>query len=179
MIFFAPAAGSNPSYVRLTVTGNAGSLVWQGTNGNAWDIATTNWLNGSAADKFYNLDLVQFDDTSTNGNVNIVGTVQPATVLVTNNLLNYTIGGGVLAGFTSLTKNGSGTLTLNSSNSFSGGIFVNGGTLQFVNNDYAGGTGADQLERRNLVSQRRRHGDDHFLRRNQHLGGVRPALRRI
>ncbi len=138
---FRASAGSNPSYVRLTVTGNAGSLVWRGTNGNNWDVVTTNWLNGASADQFYNLDLVQFDDTSTNGNVNIVGTLQPATVLVTNNLLNYTIGGGVLAGFTSLTKNGLGTLTLNSSNSFSGGIFVNGGTLQFVNNYYAGGTG--------------------------------------
>ncbi len=138
---FHASAGSNPSYVRLTVTGNAGSLVWQGTNGNNWDVVTTNWLNGASADQFYNLDLVQFDDTSTNGNVNIVGTLQPASVVVTNNLLNYTIGGGMLAGFTSLIKNGSGMLTVNSSNSFSGGIFVNGGTLQFVNNYYAGGTG--------------------------------------
>ena len=142
---FRASAGSNPSYVRLTVTGNAGSLVWQGTNGSNWDLATTNWLNGSVADQFYNLDLVQFDDTSTNGNVNLVGTLQPATVLVTNNLLNYTIGGGVLAGFTSLTKNGSGTLTLNSSNSFSGGTIVNGGILQFINNYYAGGAGAISL----------------------------------
>ena len=138
---FRAAAGSNPSYVRLTVTGNSASLVWQGTNSGNWDVATTNWLNGASADQFYNLDQVRFDDTSTNGNVNIVGTLQPATVVVTNNLLNYTIGGGVLAGFTSLNKNGSGMLTLNSSNSFSGGIFVNGGTLQFVNNYYAGGTG--------------------------------------
>jgi autotransporter-associated beta strand protein len=138
---FRAAAGSNPSYVRLTVTGNASSLVWQGTNGNNWDNVTTNWLDGASADQFYNLDQVQFDDTSTNGNVNIVGTLQPATVVVTNNALNYTIGGGVLAGFTSLTKNGPGMLALNSSNSFSGGIFVNGGTLQFTNNYFAGGTG--------------------------------------
>ena len=142
---FCASAGSNPSYVRLTVTGNAGSLVWRGTNGSNWDLATTNWLNGSVADQFYNLDLVQFDDTSTNGNVNLVGTLQPATVVVTNNVLNYTIGGGVLAGYSRLTKNGSGTLTLNSSNSFSGGIFVNGGTLQFINNYFAGGTGAINL----------------------------------
>ncbi len=138
---FRAAAGSNPSYVRLTVTGNSGSLVWQGTNGNNWDIVTTNWLNGASADQFYNLDQVQFDDTSTNGNVNIVGTIQPATLVVTNNLLNYTIGGGVLAGFTSLIKNGAGMLTLNSSNSFSGGTFVNGGTLQLAVNVFAGGTG--------------------------------------
>ena len=138
---FRSGAGGNPSYVRLTVTGNSSSLVWQGTNGNNWDNATTNWLSGSGADKYFNLDLVQFDDTSTNGSVNIIGTVQPATVVVTNAVINYTIGGGVLAGFTSLTKNGPGMLTLNSSNSYSGGTLVNGGSLQFVNNYFAGGTG--------------------------------------
>jgi autotransporter-associated beta strand protein len=138
---FRAVAGSNPSYVRLSVTGSASSLVWQGTNGNNWDNVTTNWLNGSSSDKYYNLDLVQFDDTSTNGNVNIVGVIQPATVVVTNSALNYTFGGGVLAGFTGITKNGPGMLTLNSSNSFSGGCLVNGGTLQLVTNVYAGGTG--------------------------------------
>jgi autotransporter-associated beta strand protein len=138
---FSAAPGSNPSYVRLTVTGSAGSLAWQGTNGNNWDNTTINWLNAAAADKFYNLDQAQFDDTSTNGNVNIVGTVQPAAVLVTNNALNYTIGGGVLAGITSLTKSGPGMLILNSSNSFSGGAFVKGGTLQFAASFYAGGAG--------------------------------------
>jgi fibronectin-binding autotransporter adhesin len=133
----------NPSSgVQLVVTGNAGSLVWQGTNGSNWDLSTTvNWLNGSTADEFYNLDTVQFDDTSTNGNVSIVGAVLPASVLVTNNLVNYTIGGGVLGGGTGLVKSGSGMLTLNSSNSFSGGTLVNGGTLQLLNNYYAGGTG--------------------------------------
>ena len=130
------------SGVQLVVTGNAGSLVWQGTNGGNWDLSSTvNWLNGSAADKFYNLDIVRFDDTSTNGNVSIIGMVQPAAVLVTNNLLDYAIGNGVLGGITSLTKSGAGMLTLNSSNSFTGGTLVNGGTLQLVNNYYAGGFG--------------------------------------
>jgi autotransporter-associated beta strand protein len=138
--------GTN-GYVWLVVSGpSAATLTWQGTNGNNWDVATTtNWLNGSAADKFYNLDFVSFDDTSTNGNVSITGTVQPATVLVTNNSLNYAIGGGVLGGITSLTKSGSAMLTLNSSNSFSGGAFVNGGTLQLVTNYYAGGFGSITL----------------------------------
>jgi autotransporter-associated beta strand protein len=136
-----PGSGSGSGYVQLTVSGTAGSLVWQGTNGGNWDNVTTNWLNGSAADQFYNLDQVRFDDTSTNGNVAIVGVVQPASVLVTNSVLDYTIGGGALAGVASLTKSGSGMLTLNSSNSFSGGTLVTGGTLQLVNNVYAGGTG--------------------------------------
>ncbi len=128
--------------VQLVVSGSASSLVWQGANGGNWDLATTvNWLNGIRADEFYNLDLVRFDDTSTNGNVNINGVVQPAAVLVTNNTTAYTIGGGVLGGIASLVKNGPGSLTLNSSNSYTGGTFVNGGTLQLVNNFYAGGFG--------------------------------------
>lgn len=134
------SAGANPSFVRLTVTGSASSLVWSGTNGSAWDLnVTTNWLNGANADGFFNLDTVRFDDTSTNGNVTITGVVQPAAVLVTNTSRTYTIGGGVLGGIASLTKSGSGTLILNSSNSFTGGTVVNGGTLQLVTSGYAGG----------------------------------------
>jgi len=139
--FQNPSAG-----VQLLVTGNAGSLVWQGTNGGNWDLAATvNWLNGSVADTFYNLDLVRFDDTSTNGNVSIVGVVQPAAVLVTNSQTAYTIGGGVLGGITSLMKTGPGTLILNSSNSYTGGTLVNGGTLQLAANGYAAGNGPISL----------------------------------
>jgi autotransporter-associated beta strand protein len=128
--------------VQLVVTGSASSLVWRGTNGGNWDLATTvNWLNGAVADEFYNLDVVRFDDTATNGNVNINGVVQPAEVLVTNNATAYTIGGGVLGGITSLVKTGPGSLTLNSSNSYTGGTFVNGGTLQLVTSFNAGGFG--------------------------------------
>jgi autotransporter-associated beta strand protein len=132
--------------VQLVVTGSASSLKWQGTNGGNWDLATTvNWLNCTIADEFYNLDVVRFDDTSTNGNVNINGLVQPAAVLVTNNSVAYAIGNGVLGGIASLTKNGLGMLTLNSSNSYSGGTVVNGGTLQLITNYYAAGTGPINL----------------------------------
>jgi autotransporter-associated beta strand protein len=135
-----------PTGVQLVVTGSAGALVWQGTNGANWDLATTvNWLNGAVADEFYNLDVVQFDDTSTNGNVNINGVVQPAAVLVSNTLTAYTFGGGVLGGTTSLVKTGPGMLTLNSSNSYTGGTYVNGGTLQLITNLYASGFGPINL----------------------------------
>jgi autotransporter-associated beta strand protein len=131
IILNRPAAGSNPSYTRLSVAGNAVSLVWSGTNGGAWDLSTTtNWLNGSAADEFYNLDFVRFDDTSTNGNVSLAGTLQPAAILVTNNFRAYTFGGsGALGGFGTLTKAGSGTLTLSTTNgSYTGNILLTGGS---------------------------------------------------
>jgi autotransporter-associated beta strand protein len=130
-ISFASVAGSNPSFVRLVVSGNASSLLWTGTNGSAWDTSTVNWLNGASADQYYNLDMVTFDDSSTNGMVLLVGALQPATLLVNNNSLAYTFGGsGALSGFGTLTKTGSGTLTINTTNSsYTGNIILTNGTL--------------------------------------------------
>ena len=129
---FRASAGANPSYVRLTVTGTAASLLWTGTNGSAWDLGTTvNWLNGSTADKFYNLDSVTFDDTSTNGTVNIspyTTTAQPAFLTVSNNTRDYTLGGGGLGGQTALVKNGSGMLTLSPYQVSTTANLVNGST---------------------------------------------------
>jgi len=138
-----------PGSVLLNVVGSPpATLVWSGTNGSAWNTSTTNWLNGGTADKFYNFDTVIFDDTSTNGSVVISGVVQPAQVLMTNSILNYAIGGGVLGGTAQLIKNGSGTLFLSGSNSFSGGTVINGGAVLLTNdaaNQFGLGTGAVTL----------------------------------
>jgi len=126
------SAGANPAYTYLTVSGSpAAALIWQGTNGSAWDSSTTNWLNGSVADRFYNVDTVTFNDTSTNGTVALTGALQPGALLVSNNTLAYTLGGsGALSGSSPLTKTGSGTLNLNTTNSsYSGNISLTGGTL--------------------------------------------------
>ena len=137
-----PSSGDGNCYVRLHVTGGAAALVWKGTNGNVWDLSTTtNWLNAGGADVFYNLDQIVFNDTSTNGGVSISGNVSPATLLVTNNATSFTFSNGVISGFTALVKNGPGVLTLAASNSFAGGVTINGGTVN-VNNGYALGTGA-------------------------------------
>ena len=118
--------------VALVVSGApAANLIWQGTNGSAWDTATTNWFNGAAADRFYTIDSAIFNDTSTNGTVTLTGALQPGAVLVTNNSLTYTLGGtGALTGSATLTKAGSGTLYLTTTNSsFTGNIVLTGGTL--------------------------------------------------
>ena len=139
--FQRPSSGNGQCYVQLAVGGSAAALTWSGTNGNAWDLATTaNWLNAGNADLFYNLDQIGFNDSSTNGGVAISGNVSPATLLVSNNATSFTFSNGVISGFTSLVKNGAGVLTLAASNSFSGGVNLGGGTLN-VNNGYALGTG--------------------------------------
>lgn len=145
---------SVPGSVLLRVTNNVGiapltnTLVWRGTNGNAWDNATTNWLNGSAADQFYNADPVVFNDTSTNGGVSITGTVFPGGILFSNSTRTYTVSNGVLGGVAALIKSGSGTLNLVGSNSYSGGTIINSGTIALANdtaNQYALGTGTVTL----------------------------------
>ena len=74
---------------------------------------TTNWSNGGNADMFYNLDTVNFTDAATNGTIDLIGALEPLSVIVTNNLRPYTFsGGGTLAGNGSLTKTGDGMLTL-------------------------------------------------------------------
>ena len=125
------AVGVNPSDVHLTVAGTAASLVWRGTNGVNWDTATTNWDNGSTPDIYYNLDTVTFDDTGSNpASVTLVATLTPAAITV-NSSQNYIFGGsGALAGSAPLTKLGSGTLAIGTSNgAYAGPLKLYGGTL--------------------------------------------------
>jgi autotransporter-associated beta strand protein len=98
-----------------------------------------NWLNAGVPDVFYNLDSVRFDDSSTNGAATLSGVAQPISMVVSNTALDYTIGGGEIGGQGSLTKQGAGALTLTGSNSFSGGLVVQGGNV-LLTNAYAAGS---------------------------------------
>ncbi len=130
---------TSPGSLILNVGGSpAASLVWQGTNGNNWDTTTTNWLHAGIADKFFSLDAVTFDDTSTNGNVNIIGIVQPGVITVTNSTLAYSFGAGQIGGTTKFLKSGNGTATLNTANTYTGGTIITGGTLVTVTNSTLG-----------------------------------------
>lgn len=122
----------------LTVSGTAANLVWTGSTNSSWDNGiSSNWYNttSGSADKFYPADKVVFNDSAgTAGNVVInggaLGSVQPGSVLVSNTAVNFTFSGtGSLGGTTSLVKNGPGGLSINTSNSYSGGTFLNGGLI--------------------------------------------------
>ena len=123
-------------YLNLNVVINP--VVWSGSASNSWDTATrlpgtTNWYlqNGGSAADFLANDVVIFDDTGSTGNVVInSGNVSPGSVTFNNNLLNYTISGSNgIAGAGGLTVNGSASVTINNTNSFTGPVAVNGGTL--------------------------------------------------
>jgi autotransporter-associated beta strand protein len=118
-------------YIDLVVSGTPpASLVWAGgLNGNAWDVkTTTNWSGSDSL--FWNADQVTFGNTGSNSPaVNIVGTVLPGSVVV-DSTQNYTFSGsGKISGGTSLTKRGAGTLTLATSNDYTGQTKVEAGTL--------------------------------------------------
>jgi rhamnogalacturonan endolyase len=109
------------------------NLTWKGgLVGNAWDVnLTLNWLEGATTTRFQQGDTVTFNDSGNNSvPITLTGSLLPGSVVV-NASKNYTFnGGGWLNGFIPLVKSGSGTLTLNSSNAFGGGITVNAGTLK-------------------------------------------------
>jgi fibronectin-binding autotransporter adhesin len=112
---------------------------WTGAVNQDWDIDSThNWqeVNSGSITTYLQPgtpgDAVLFDDTATNLTVNLTSQVAPANVTVNNATKNFLFtGGGSITGLTALTKNGAGTLVLgNGMNDYTGGTFINGGTLQ-------------------------------------------------
>jgi len=134
--------GSANGNITLTISGD--TPVWTGLQSGAWTTAAVsgskNWkllVNGTATD-FVSGDVVVFNDSAagTTG-VNITdGDVQVAGVSFDNSSKNYTIsssgGFGIVDGSlaASLSKSGTGTLTLATVNGYTGATTVNAGTLQ-------------------------------------------------
>ena len=122
---------TNTGSIDLVVTGTPpANLVWRGDGAaNNWDITTTsNWLNGVSQDEFYNNDAVTFDDTATNFVVTLPTDVIAGYITV-NSTNNYSFNGGAIGGTGGLTKSGSGALTNNNNNTYTGITTISGGTI--------------------------------------------------
>jgi autotransporter-associated beta strand protein len=88
-----------------------------------------NWLTNSVATVFNNSDSVTFDNSATNLTVTLAGTLQPALVTF-NASKNYAFNGaGSIAGTNALVKSGTGTLTINPTNTYSGGTILSNGIV--------------------------------------------------
>ena len=145
---------NTPNTLMLNV-GGAGpaTLTWSGDGGgNVWNLgATANWNAGAGPDteKFYNLDVVTFDDTgSASPAVNLVGSLIPGSITLSGTKA-YTFGGsGKITGPNGLTDNSTGTLTILTTNDYAGTSVINSGATIQVGNGTTGngalGTGEIQ-----------------------------------
>ncbi len=138
----SPEASATPSVVVIL------GLVWTGSASSSWDATTTNWLNGITPTAYTDGDNVIFNNSGASASVVINSAVFPNSVAFTNSSINYAISGSAgISGNASLVKIGSGSLTINNTNLYSGGtiisnssIIVPNGAANTVNNG-AWGTG--------------------------------------
>lgn len=125
---------TTPNQIQVTVSGVPSPLVWKGGKSpgpNIWNHTVTNFFNTgtSAYDRFYDGDLLTFDDTAATNLVNVTEVNAPGLLTFANNSLAYTLTGtGNLSG--TLDKEGTGAVTLAISNTLAlNSIINNQGTL--------------------------------------------------
>ena len=135
------SVGSGAINLVVPVTRAPASLTWTGgLGGNVWDLfSTRNWSRSGTPDSFVAADTVTFNDAgSENPTVNLTTALPTGGVTVDCNSDYDFTGTGAVAGAGGLTKSGGGTLTLSTTNTYTGPTTVTGGTLAIENLGDAG-----------------------------------------
>jgi autotransporter-associated beta strand protein len=126
-------------------SGAVGADVWTGSVNSNWDTSTTNFVAAGTTTpiSFTNGDNVTFNDSSSVTTVNLTTNLSPSAITVNSNTSNYTFSGsGSITGTAFLYKMGTSTLTISTSNTYSGTTNISGGTVLLTNTAGAGlGTG--------------------------------------
>jgi autotransporter-associated beta strand protein len=115
-------------------------LIWKGDGTtNAWDGNAPNFLFGTNLTAWRGEDRVTFDDTgSLSPYLKLSGALTPTSLSVSATQ-NYTFGSsGSLVGGMTLTKSGSGNLTISNVNTFTGGTLIDAGTITLAGSGRAG-----------------------------------------
>lgn len=124
---------ANPKTIAFIVSSSVRvptNVVWAGNAIiNNWDtLNLTNWLNNGALDFFVTGDNALFNSVgSANSDVNISGSVLPASVMVAYTGDYVFSGSGSIGGVGGIIKTNSGRLTILNTNNFVGGISIKGG----------------------------------------------------
>ncbi|MFM2170497.1 MAG: hypothetical protein RI957_726 [Verrucomicrobiota bacterium] len=155
----------NQDSTQLLASYTPATLTWKGTdatNPTFWDTGvTSNWDNGGVADAFSAGDNVLFDDSATSYTVAIQTGVSPGN-LTFSSAANYTLNGGSIGGAGNLFKTGTGTLAINTANTFTGTTTISGGYVVLGSDTALGsvnsgtivsGSGALDIAGRNLATE--------------------------
>ncbi len=125
-----------------TITEGANDLFWAGGDG-TWATGQKGWTDDIAflADDHVTFANDTVDDTDI---ITIAGSVTPGKITVSGagntSFISDDADLGIIAGDTQIVKTGTGSLTIATANTFSGGVMVNEGTL-VIDNNAALGTG--------------------------------------
>jgi autotransporter-associated beta strand protein len=119
----------NGNTISLVVSSGTGPVTWN-TGSGIWNTSAANWQGGSL---YKDGDSVTFPDTASSSPVTVTlnSVVTPSAVIFANFAKNYILSGtGGIVGGDSLAVSGSGTLTISTTNNYTGPTIVtNGGTL--------------------------------------------------
>ncbi len=124
-------------------------LTWTGITNNDWDKTTNNWINiASASSLFTDSSKLLFPESGAGGKtVNITGQMGAHDIIVNSNG-NYLINGtGYIAGTKSINKLGTGILSLQNNNTYTGPTVLRNGTFEInklANGNAASSIGASQ-----------------------------------
>lgn len=156
----------DPNAVYLVIT-QAKLLEWDDSelSGGVWDTTNSNWndlltaapsvFTSGAPVSFLDLGSVDFTNPPNPNVVIDAAGVSPGTVTFKNSAINYSVSGaGGINGSASLLKQGTGTVTLSTSNSYTGVTRLEAGTLSVSSIANAGspsGIGAASASAANLV----------------------------
>ena len=124
---------SPTSVVLSAASTNPAELVWSPTLSADWDLAATNWYDtGLAAPATYEQgDAVSFTEAGAASNFVWLTTALTPIRVTVNSSSNYTFAGpGRLQGTAALTKDGTGTLAIATTNLALGATTISNGTLQ-------------------------------------------------
>ncbi len=128
----------------FVVTSNP-TLAWTGTASGNWNTSEQNWTNltsGGLTTLYVDADPVIFNEAgSARPTVNLASIVSPASVSFSNSATAYTLqGAGKISGGTALIKTLAARTVIATTNDFTGGTTISGGTLQLGDGATANGS---------------------------------------